>query len=282
MCAVWNGTLSEFGGIDTELRALLTRTGDTGGRSGTLRDARERVPRQVAAIHRVLERFRAALGRVGVPAMSHGAETARVYRGHLAGLQTSTALPRASAVVRARTRTELHSELQTVVSAYETAFGVMVANEFVGLQDVAELAPTIKDSDVCRYLPGWVHGESPPIAARFGDCLAVPPRVTTNPYGAYPVACASAHWGEVYAVVRDSAPSDAVYPGDRAQFRTSVSKCRRELERFVRSPQRRQALNSFAAYPGRPGWDSGARDVVCILSESDRNTLHRSLRAAAA
>src|SRR5215217_6037800 len=118
-------------------------------------------------LHSFPTRRSSDLGRVGVPAMSHGAETARVYRGHLAGLQTSTALPRASAVVRARTRTELHSELQTVVSAYETAFGVMVANEFVGLQDVAELAPTIKDSDVCRYLPGWVHGESPPIAARF-------------------------------------------------------------------------------------------------------------------
>jgi hypothetical protein len=102
---------------------------------------------------------------------------------------------------------------------------------------------------------------------RTGDCLSSIPDGTIRTVQLVP--CGQPHLGEVYATF---ALPVAAYPGDDKVASFAEDGCIERLTPFV-GAGREAAFDVFYLVPVRSSWDTGDRDMQCILTTDDRSLL---------
>ncbi|MGI9604503.1 MAG: septum formation family protein [Acidimicrobiales bacterium] len=83
--------------------------------------------------------------------------------------------------------------------------------------------------------------------------------------------CGNDHAMEVYSVHPDLYPSNS-YPGIDNAWETGDQWCFDTFERFVGERYEQSPLEYWTFVPDEIGWDSGDRNVQCVIGHFDRST----------
>lgn len=98
-----------------------------------------------------------------------------------------------------------------------------------------------------------------------GDCFDDPEELDEVVFDVAAVPCSEAHDNEVYSLVPIT-DFGAAYPGDTALQDYSYEACVGDpFSRYVGTDYLDSALEVFTFTPTEESWDTGDRDVVCVL-----------------
>ncbi len=105
--------------------------------------------------------------------------------------------------------------------------------------------------------------ETDAFAIAVGDCLNdgnVEGEVSTVPT----IACSEPHDSEAYASI---IMNDGLYPGEDAIFAEADAGCLAEFNTFVGLSYEESVLNFSYYFPTVGSWESGDREILCLIYE---------------
>ena len=116
-------------------------------------------------------------------------------------------------------------------------------------------------------------GDLDVMALQVGDCFDDPEELDEVVFDVSAVPCSEAHDNEVYSLVPVTIAGTA-FPGDSALQDFSYEACVGEpFSQYVGSHYLDSALEVFTFTPTEESWDTGDRDVVCVLFKLDLTKL---------
>jgi hypothetical protein len=116
-------------------------------------------------------------------------------------------------------------------------------------------------------------GDLDVMTLQVGDCFDDPEELDEVVFDVAAVPCSEAHDNEVYSLVPVTILGTA-FPGDSALQDFSYEACVGEpFSQYVGSNYLDSALEVFTFTPTEESWDTGDRDVVCVLFKLDLTKL---------
>jgi Septum formation len=114
-----------------------------------------------------------------------------------------------------------------------------------------------------------------------GDCMVPPTKITAQLTSVKVVACREAHTQEVYALIQDSQPSGANYPGDDVLRTFADGQCLQQFSGYTGVDYRRSSLFYTYLLPSVRSWAADDRCVACVITTTGQ-PLKASVKAPGA
>lgn len=135
-------------------------------------------------------------------------------------------------------------------------------------------------ASVVSWSPGGIITYGPDsgpalVDAPVGECLDARPDERGS-YAAVP--CDGPHDVEVSAIVAVPASADSRHPGHEPLDFLGAAACRLAFTAYVGQDYWRSELDYRALLPGPEMWESGSRDIVCLIRSLDAEALMGSVR----